>query len=194
MRYLILLLFFVSCVSTVEVVQPSETALATFAGGCFWCMEPPFEKKEGVIEVISGYSGGHVPHPAYKQVTSGSTGHLEVVQVVYDPAIISYKELLDVFWRQVNPTDDGGQFVDRGFQYTTAIFSHGDEQKTLAEQSKEAIAAYFDEPIVTPIREFEIFYPAEEYHQNYYLENPVRYKFYRSRSGRDDFLKEQWGS
>lgn len=168
---------------------------ATFSGGCFWCMEPPFEKLNGVKEVISGYTGGDIKDPTYKEVSSGTTGHVEAVQVVYDPAIITYAELLDVFWRQIDPTDDGGQFADRGSSYLTAIFYHSEEQKMLAEQSKEALEKLgrYDEPVVTPIRPAGPFYRAEGYHQDYYKKNPLQYKYYRSRSGRDKFLDKILG-
>ncbi len=168
---------------------------ATFAGGCFWCMEPPFEKLPGVKEVISGYTGGNEANPTYKEVSAGGTGHLESVEVIFDPAKVSYEKLLDVFWRQIDPTDAGGQFVDRGLQYRTAIFYHSSEQKTLAEKSREAIgkSGRFDKPIVTEVRPAGPFYKAEEYHQDFYKKNPIRYKFYRYNSGRDQFLTKVWG-
>lgn len=168
---------------------------ATFAGGCFWCTESDFEKVDGVIEVISGYSGGHKENPTYEEVSSGSTGHVEAVQVLYDPAKITYEELLDIFWKHVDPTDPGGQFVDRGQQYRTVIFYHNDEQKRLAEKSKQGLAesGRFDKPIVSEIVKFSQFYKAEDYHQDYHKKNPVRYKYYKFRSGRDRFLNEVWG-
>ncbi len=168
---------------------------ATFAGGCFWCMEPPFEKLDGVKEVISGYTGGNVANPTYKQVSDGKTGHLESVQITYDPKKISYSELLDIFWKQINPTDAGGQFVDRGEQYRSAIFYHNEDQKKLAELSKNTLENLniFDSPIVTEILPASEFYPAEEYHQDYYKKRPFRYKFYRRGSGRDKFLQKIWG-
>jgi peptide methionine sulfoxide reductase msrA/msrB len=168
---------------------------ATFAGGCFWCMEPPFEKLDGVSGVVSGYTGGQEEKPTYEEVSAGKTGHVEAVKVLYDPARVSYQELLDVFWRQVDPTDAGGQFVDRGSQYLTAIFYHDEEQKKLAEKSKKELEASgrFDKPVVTPILPAVAFYDAEEYHQDYYRKNGFRYKFYRWGSGRDDFLKKAWG-
>jgi peptide methionine sulfoxide reductase msrA/msrB len=175
---------------------PAEASLAkaTFAGGCFWCMEPPYEKLEGVKEVISGYTGGHTKNPTYKEVTAGNTGHLESVEVIYDPSKVMYEKLLDVFWRQIDPTDNGGQFVDRGSSYLSAIFYHDEEQKRLAERSKADLAASgrFDKPLVTPIRPAGPFYRAEEYHQDYYKKNPLRYKFYRYNSGRDRFLEKVW--
>lgn len=168
---------------------------ATFAGGCFWCMETPFEKLDGVQAVISGYIGGHQDNPNYKDVSRGVTGHLEAVQVIYDPDKITYQKLLDVYWRQFDPTDAGGSFYDRGTQYTSAIFYHTDEQKDLAEASKKALAmsGRFDKPIVTPIRPATKFYAAEEYHQDYYKKNPSHYKSYRAGSGRDRFIKKIWG-
>jgi peptide methionine sulfoxide reductase msrA/msrB len=171
-----------------------ETAEATFAGGCFWCMEPPFEKEEGVLAVLSGYSGGDVENPSYKQVSSGGTGHAEAVRILYDPKIVSYKTLLDIFWRQVDPTDAGGQFVDRGHEYRSAIFYHNDEQKKLAEESKAELEASdrYDKPIVTEILPIKNFFEAEEYHQDYYKENPTKYKFYRYGSGRDQYLNKVW--
>ena len=168
---------------------------ATFAGGCFWCMTPPFEKIDGVKEVISGYTGGHTVNPTYEDVTSETTGHLESVEITYDPAKVSYKKLLDVFWRQINPTDSGGQFVDRGPSYKSAIFYHNEEQKRLAEESKKMLerSGHFDKPIVTEIRPAGPFYRAEEYHQDYWKKNSVRYKFYRYSSGRDQYLTKVWG-
>ncbi|RWZ58191.1 peptide-methionine (S)-S-oxide reductase [Halobacillus fulvus] len=173
---------------------PEGYEVATLAGGCFWCMEPPFEKLEGIAEVVSGYTGGELENPTYGEVSSGSTDHIEAVQVYYDPDVITYEQVLDVFWRQINPTDDEGQFVDRGYQYTTAIFYHNEDQKQIAEQSKEEIAAtgLFDGEIVTPIREAETFYRAEEYHQDYYKKNEFRYDYYRGNSGRDDYLNQIW--
>ncbi len=168
---------------------------ATFAGGCFWCMAPPFEKLDGVKEVVSGYTGGHKVDPAYEEVSSGTTGHVEAVEITYDPAKVSYERLLDVFWRQVDPTDAGGQFVDRGPSYKSVIFYHSEEQKRLAEKSKKELerSGRFDKPIVTEIRPAGPFYRAEEYHQDYWKKNPIRYKFYRYNSGRDQYLAKVWG-
>ena len=168
--------------------------LATFAGGCFWCMEPPFEKVNGVIEVIAGYTGGHKENPTYEEVSSGTTGHVEAIQVKFDPSKVTYSQLLDVFWHQIDPTDSGGQFVDRGAQYRSVIFYHSEEQKMLAEKSKQALekSGRFGKPIVTEIIKATKFYKAEEYHQDYYKKNPIRYKFYRFNSGRDQFLKKEW--
>jgi peptide methionine sulfoxide reductase msrA/msrB len=161
---------------------------ATFAGGCFWCMEKPFEKTDGVISVDSGYTAGKTENPTYKNYGAG--GHIEAVEIAYDPAKVSYEKLLDIFWRQINPTDPDGQFVDRGREYSTAIFYHDEEQKKTAEISKQKLAGskVFDAPIVTPIIPATTFYNAEEYHQDYYKKNPVRYKLYRYGSGRDQFL------
>jgi peptide methionine sulfoxide reductase msrA/msrB len=167
---------------------------ATFAGGCFWCMEPPYEKLEGVKEVISGYTGGHKENPTYEGVSSGTIGHVEAVQVIYDPSKTTYTELLDVFWRQIDPTDSDGQFADRGTQYKTAIFYHSNEQKKLAEKSKEDLkkSGRFQKSIVTKILPAERFYRAEDYHQDYYKNNPTRYKLYQFGSGRDKYLKDKW--
>jgi peptide methionine sulfoxide reductase msrA/msrB len=173
----------------------SKFSKATFAGGCFWCVESDFEKHDGVIEAISGYAGGHSNNPTYEQVSAGGTGHTEAVQVIYDPDKVTYNELLDVFWRHVDPTDTGGQFVDRGSQYRTAIFYHDDEQKRLAEASKQKLAASgrFDKSIVTEIVKLDKFYEAEDYHQDYYKKSTMHYTRYRSGSGRDQFLKKIWG-
>jgi peptide methionine sulfoxide reductase msrA/msrB len=168
---------------------------ATFAGGCFWCVESAFEGKDGVIDVISGYTGGHKENPTYEEVSAGRTGHAEAVQITFDPKRISYEELLDIFWRQIDPTDDGGQFVDRGSQYRSAIFYHSDDQRRIAEQSKANLQELdvHKKPIVTEIVEATVFYRAEEYHQDYHSKNPLRYSFYRLNSGRDSYLKETWG-
>ena len=173
-----------------------KLAKATFAGGCFWCMEPPFEKLPGVARVTSGYTGGKKKSPAYGEVSAGRTRHVEAVQVDFDPTRISYEYLLKVFWRQIDPTDDGGQFADRGSQYRTAIFAHSPEQRELAEASKRELekSGVFDEPIVTPIRWAQPFYAAEDYHQDYYKKNPSHYKRYRVGSGREGFLKSVWGN
>ncbi len=186
------LLSFLSAPVGAEAAGP--TAVSTFAGGCFWCMEPPFEALDGVVDVVSGYSGGSEVDPTYDQVSSGRTGHAEAVQVHYDPTRVSYAKLLDVFWRQVDPTDPGGQFVDRGRQYRTAIFVHDAEQRRLAEASKAELEASgrYDRPLVTEIVPFRAFYPAEEYHQDYGAKNPIRYKYYRYRSGRDQYLEKIW--
>jgi peptide methionine sulfoxide reductase msrA/msrB len=168
--------------------------IATFAGGCFWCTEADFEKLPGVVKVISGYTGGDKGNPSYGEVSSGSTGHVEAVQVYYDPSKMSYEGLLDYFWKHIDPTDGGGQFVDRGSQYRSVIFYHDQEQKRLAEKSKEELGrtGKFNKPISTEILKFTKFYEAEEYHQDYYKKNPLRYKFYRHNSGRDQFLEKAW--
>jgi len=168
--------------------------VATFAGGCFWCVESDFEKVHGVVNVVSGYTGGQEIHPTYQDVAAGETGHLEAVQVRFDPMQVTYEALLDVFWRQVDPTDPGGQFVDRGMQYRTAIFYHTDEQKREAEASKQKLdsSGVFTRPIATEILPFSVYYQAEEYHQGYSKRNPDRYKIYRRGSGRDQFLQSIW--
>ncbi|UCF94121.1 MAG: peptide-methionine (R)-S-oxide reductase MsrB [Desulfobacterales bacterium] len=168
---------------------------ATFAGGCFWCVESDFEKFDGVVEVMSGYTGGQTENPTYREVSAGGTGHAEAVQVRYDPQKITYKELLDIFWRHVDPTDPDGQFVDRGSQYRPAIFYHDEEQRRLAEASRKELeeSGRFAKPIATEIVKFEKFYPAEDYHQDYYKKSALRYKFYRYNSGRDQFLRKVWG-
>lgn len=168
--------------------------LATFAGGCFWCMVKPFDEQPGIVSVISGYTGGHVPNPTYEQVCSDTTGHYEAVQITYDPALFPYERLLELFWQQIDPTDPGGQFGDRGDSYRTAIFVHDEEQRALAEASKRELEASgrFAEPIVTPIVPAAPFYPAEEYHQYYYKKNELRYKAYFAGSGRERFIREAW--
>ena len=172
----------------------ANTHSAVFAGGCFWCTESDFEKVDGVVKVLSGYTGGTVQNPTYKEVSAGGTGHVEAVMVVYDPAKVSYARLLDYFWRHVDPTDAGGQFVDRGNQYRSVIFYASEEERQMAEASKKALAASgrFDRPIVTDILPLGKFYEAEDYHQDYYKNNPIRYKWYRSGSGRDQFLRQAW--
>lgn len=176
-------------------VESSEVARAIFAGGCFWCMESPFEKIPGVIEVYSGYTGGKVLNPTYKQVSAGGTGHTEAVEVLFDPQRVDYAQLLEVFWRQIDPTDAGGQFVDRGQQYRSGIYPLNEQQQKLAEASKQQLAASgrFKRSIVTEIVAAGKFYRAEEYHQNYYKKNPLRYRYYRYGSGRDKFLDRFWG-
>jgi peptide methionine sulfoxide reductase msrA/msrB len=174
--------------------RPEKTAEAVFAGGCFWCTESDFEKVDGVVEVISGYTGGRVAKPTYEQVSAGGTGHVEAVKVVYDPAKVSYEQLLEVFWHHVDPTDAGGQFVDRGSQYRSVIFYASDSERQKAEASKQELGASgrFGKPIVTEILPLGPFYPAEEYHQDYYKKNPIRYRYYRYGSGRDQFLEKVW--
>ena len=176
--------------------QNENVEKATFAGGCFWCMEHPFEKLDGVTEVISGYTGGHKVNPTYKEVSAGGTGHVEAVQITYDSDKISYADLLDVYWRQVDPTDAGGSFVDRGSQYRSVIFYHNDEQKRVAEISKENLdkSGRYEKPVVTEVVKFSEFYKAEEYHQDYYKKHSLKYKYYRYRSGRDQYLRKIWGN
>jgi len=168
---------------------------AIFAGGCFWCMEHPFDEIDGVISVTSGYTGGSKNHPTYQEVSSGTTGHAEAVQVIYEPAKVSYQKLVDVFWHNVDPLTPNAQFCDHGTQYRSAIFYLDDEQKHVAEASKEALtkSGKFDKPIVTQIVAASTFWPAEDYHQHYYKTNPVRYKFYRYNCGRDQRLEQLWG-
>ena len=181
--------------ATAGVEVPPGHAVATFAGGCFWCMEPPYEKLAGVDAVISGYTGGTKVNPTYEEVSSGGTGHAEAVQVVYDPKKVTYEQLLDVFWHNVDPTVKDRQFCDGGTQYRTAIFYHDQAQRQAAEASKAALdkSKPFREPIVTQIAMAGPFYPAEDYHQDYYKKNPVRYQIYRSGCGRDARLKQLWG-
>jgi peptide methionine sulfoxide reductase msrA/msrB len=173
-----------------------KTATAVFAGGCFWCTESDFEKVPGVIDAISGYTGGHVKNPSYEQVSAGGTGHMESVKVIYDPSKVTYKQLLEYFWQHVDPTDPGGEFVDRGPQYRSAIFYANEKQKRLAEKTKARLEAsgVFKKPIATLILPLGPFYPAEKYHQDYYKKNPIRYHFYRYNSGRDQFLKGTWAN
>ncbi len=181
---------------TAESVANAEgLAHATFAGGCFWCMEPPFDKLEGVVSTTSGYIGGHQRDPTYRQVSAGGTGHTEAVDIVFDPSKTSYQELLHVFWRNIDPLAIDRQFCDGGSQYRTGIYTHGQEQLRLAEDSKQALerSGRFDRPIVTEIEPAGDFYPAEQYHQGYYLKNSSRYKMYRAGCGRDRRLKELWG-
>ena len=195
------LLALVCSIALVALVQPGslaqaqkpELARATFAGGCFWCMEPPFDKIAGVVSTTSGYAGGRTKNPTYEQVSAGGTGHAEVVQIVYDPAKVSYEKLLDVFWHNVDPLDAGGQFCDRGDSYRTGIFYHTDEQRTQAEASKRKMQEKLGKPIVTAIVAAGPFYAAEDYHQDYYSKNPVRYNYYRWRCGRDERLEAVWG-
>jgi peptide-methionine (S)-S-oxide reductase len=170
-----------------------ELATATFAGGCFWCMEPPFDELDGVVTTTSGYTGGDKADPTYEEVSAGRTGHAEAVQIVYDPRRITYARLLEVFWRNIDPTTPDRQFCDAGSQYRSAIFVHDDTQRRLAEESKAAVARQLGRPVVTEIVPASRFYPAEEYHQDYYRKNPIRYKFYRYGCGRDQRLEALWG-
>jgi peptide-methionine (S)-S-oxide reductase len=169
------------------------TAVAIFAGGCFWCMEHPFDELVGVIATTSGYTGGNTPNPTYEQVSAGGTAHAESVRVTYDPSKVSYEKLLDVYWRNIDPLAVDRQFCDEGSQYRSAIFYTTSEQQTLAEASKQKVQEEFDKPIATQIVAAGRFYPAEEYHQDYYRKNPLRYKFYRLKCGRDQRLQQLWG-
>jgi len=198
MRNIILLLPFLFSISALltAFATPARGEIilkkATFAGGCFWCMEKPFEELAGVRNVVSGYIGGATANPTYENYAAG--GHIEAVEIDFDPAVVTYRQLLEVFWRQIDPTDGGGQFVDRGHAYTSAIFYHNEEQKQAAEESRAALekSGIFAKPIVTAIQPATTFYPAEDYHQDYYKNNPLRYKFYRANSGRDRFLEKAW--
>jgi peptide-methionine (S)-S-oxide reductase len=178
-----------------QTAASSNAVKATFAGGCFWCMEEAFEGVPGVLSVVSGYTGGHLPDPTYQQVSAGTTGHAEAIEVLYDPTRVSYSKLLEVFWRNIDPITPNAQFCDHGSQYRAAIFYHNDEQQKLAEQSKQALidSKRFSAPIVTEIVMVSTFYPAEEYHQDYYKKNPLRYKFYKYNCGRAQRLEERWG-
>ncbi|MBD2394000.1 peptide-methionine (S)-S-oxide reductase MsrA [Cyanobacterium aponinum UTEX 3222] len=187
-------------ISIFLILSPSANAetdkiqTATFAGGCFWCMEPPYDKVEGVISTTSGYTGGNVKNPTYKQVSQGQTGHAEAVQVKYDSSKINYEYLLDIFWKNIDPTVKNRQFCDVGNQYRSGIFYHSEEQKQLALASREKVEKQLNGKIYTEITPVKDFYPAEEYHQDYYKKNPLLYKYYRFRCGRDQRLKELWGS
>ncbi|ADE16235.1 peptide methionine sulfoxide reductase [Nitrosococcus halophilus Nc 4] len=176
-------------------VDDKDLAKATFAGGCFWCMEPPFDKLEGVISTTSGYIDGQLENPTYEEVSAGKTGHAEAIQVLYDPKKVSYAKLLEVFWHNIDPLTANRQFCDQGNQYRPAIFYHNEEQQRLAEESKTQLAhsGRFDQPIVTEIKPATPFYTAEKYHQNYYQKNPIRYKLYRFACGRDQRLQQLWG-
>lgn len=187
--------FYAAADGTPESSPSADLATATFAGGCFWCMEKPFDHLAGVQSTTSGYTGGTLVNPTYEQVSAGGTGHVESVQVVYDPAQVSYEELLAVFWKNVDPFDNRGQFCDKGSQYRAKIFVQDDQQQQLAEASKQRLQEQFaNSPIATAIEPAQVFYPAEDYHQDYYLKHPVRYNFYRMACGRDKRLAEVWGS
>ncbi|CAM3982776.1 peptide-methionine (S)-S-oxide reductase MsrA [Lederbergia lenta] len=168
--------------------------IATFAGGCFWCMVKPFDEQPGISAVISGYTGGTTENPTYEEVCSGLTGHTEAVQITFDPTVFSYDKLLDLFWMQIDPTDSGGQFYDRGVSYRPVIYYHTEQQKLLAEQSKKDLedSGRFDRPIVVPIEKAQTFYPAEDYHQQFYKKNPQRYTSYQMGSGRAGFIQRHW--
>ncbi|MEB3100318.1 peptide-methionine (R)-S-oxide reductase MsrB [Ferviditalea candida] len=174
--------------------QSEKHQPATFAGGCFWCMVTPFEELPGIVKVVSGYTGGHLENPTYEEVCSETTGHAEAVQITFNPRIFPYEKLLEIYWQQIDPTDEGGQFHDRGSSYRTAIFYHNEEQRIKAEESKRRLSASgrFAKPIVTEILPAQAFYPAEEYHQDYHKKNPLRYKMYRKGSGRDEFIEQNW--
>lgn len=178
-----------------EDKMPNNTKTATFAGGCFWCMEAAFQLLDGVVDAVAGYTGGDIDNPTYEQVSSGTTGHYEAVQVTYDPATISYEDLLDVFWKSIDPTDTKGQFADKGPQYKTVIFYHNEEQKKLAEKSKQKLedSKKFDKPIATAILAAQEFYPAEDYHQDYFQKNKLQYNLYKKGSGRESFFEQTWG-
>jgi peptide-methionine (S)-S-oxide reductase len=173
--------------------DPPKPAVAIFAGGCFWCVEADFDKVPGVISTTSGYINGRTPNPTYEQVSRGGTGHAEAVEIVFDPAKVSYEKLLDVFWQNVDPLTKDAQFCDHGDQYRSAIFYQGDAQRQLAEKSKVAVQVRFKEPVQTEIAAAGTFYKAEDYHQDYHLKNPIRYKFYRFNCGRDARLQQLWG-
>jgi len=178
-----------------DMSDKSQLEIATFAGGCFWCMQPFFDNTKGVKKTTVGYSGGHMANPSYEEVSSGDTGHAESIQIEFDPKEVSYEKLLDLYWHNIDPTQVDGQFVDEGAQYRTVIFYHNDEQKRIAEESKKALAASgrFDKPIVTAIEPATTFYPAEEYHQKYYLKSTFQYNMYHDNSGRHETLEKEWG-
>ncbi|ATJ83457.1 peptide-methionine (S)-S-oxide reductase MsrA [Halomonas beimenensis] len=184
------------CLLALGVIAPAQAAeprTAIFGGGCFWCMEQAYDKVEGVVETTSGYTGGHVENPTYEQVSAGVTGHIEVVKVEYDPEIVDYATLLHVFWRNIDPFVENRQFCDVGDTYQSAIFPLDERQRELAEASLEEVAERFDRDIATRIIDFEAFYPAEDYHQNYYVDNAMRYRYYKSACGRSERLEEIWG-
>ena len=186
------ILLTIAALALLGVAPQRHLAKATFAGGCFWCMEPPFEGRKGVISVTSGYTGGRIDKPTYEAVSAGYTGHREAVEIVFDPALISYQVLLNIYWHNVDPFDHSGQFCDHGEQYRTAIYVHDAEQKRLAEASKQAVGVRFHRDVATDILPAGPFFAAEEYHQDYYKKNPLRYKFYRFNCGRDQRLREVW--
>ena len=181
------------CLASFSAAEAQELAKATFAGGCFWCMEPPFDKLDGVISTTSGYTGGQTANPTYQQVSAGKTGHTEAVEIVYDPGKVNYARLLEVFWRNIDPLTANAQFCDKGSQYRAAIFVHDETQRRLAEESRAVVAQHLRKPVVTEIEAASKFWPAEDYHQDYYRKNPIRYKLYRTYCGRDKHLEELWG-
>lgn len=193
-RFIALFLLAIAAATTSAAAQTPQTASVVLAGGCFWCMEPPFDKTDGVLSTISGYSGGKQAKPTYEQVSAGSTGHVEVVKVEYDPAKVSYEKLLDIFWRNIDPVDADGQFCDKGSQYRSAIFYGNEKEKELAEASKQQVAAKLGQAVATDLLPAAEFYPAEDYHQDYYTKNPLKYKFYRYGCGRDARLEAVWGA
>ncbi len=204
MKLLIKLFFIISIISANNLYANTKmekennterVETATFAGGCFWCMQPPFDKLDGVVSTFVGYTGGATEYPTYEEVCSGSSGHAEAIEVVFDPSKISYTELLNTFWRNINPTTLNGQFADRGTQYRTAIFYHSDDQQIQGQASKDALqkSGKYAQPIVTEITQATTFYKAEEYHQKYYMKDPYRYKSYKIGSGRADHIKKMWG-
>ncbi|HEY7644081.1 MAG TPA: peptide-methionine (S)-S-oxide reductase MsrA [Hyphomicrobiales bacterium] len=193
MRLITTIAVFLALIAGSAAAQTQQTATAVFAGGCFWCMEPPFDKTDGVISTISGYTGGQKANPTYEEVSSGTTGHFESVKVEYDPAKVTYEQLLEVYWPNVDPFDSSGQFCDKGDQYRSAIFYGNEKEKELAEASKKQMAAKLGKPIETLILPAAQFYPAEDYHQDYYKKNPLKYKFYRYGCGRDARLAAVWG-
>ena len=181
------------CLVSVGAADAQALAKATFAGGCFWCMEPPFDALDGVVSTTSGYTGGHTANPTYEQVSAGKTGHAEAVEIVYDPRKVTYPQLLEVFWRNIDPLTANAQFCDTGSQYRSSIFVHDETQRRLAEDSKGVVGARLRKPVVTEIVAASKFWPAEDYHQDYYKKNPIRYKFYRTSCGRDRRLEAIWG-
>jgi len=193
------IIFLIPCLITAkgaDMASDKQLEIATFAGGCFWCMQPFFDHTKGVIKTTVGYTGGHEANPSYEDVSSGSTGHAESIQIEFDPKEVSYAKLLEIFWHNIDPTQVNGQFVDEGTQYRTAIFYHSDEQKRIAEKSKQLLAASgrFDRPVVTQIVPATTFYPAEEYHQKYYLKSTFQYNMYHDHSGRPEYLEKTWGN
>ena len=186
------ILFIIVLLFAGEVMAEAKSATATFAGGCFWCMHGEFAAIPGVSRVVSGYTGGTVKNPTYEEVSRGGTGHVEAIEVTYDPAKVSYRQLLDVFWRNIDPLDEYGQFCDKGSQYRAGIFYHDEEQKELAEASREKVQGMFSKPVATIVKQAVEFYPAEDYHQDFYIKNKTRYKMYRMGCGRDERLEELW--
>ena len=184
---------FLGLASIPPSAQAQETAIATFAGGCFWCIEADFDKVPGVLETVSGYTGGRTDNPTYRKISGGGTGHHEALRITYDPRKVSYEQLLTVFWHSIDPVDSGGQFCDRGEPYETAVFVHDEEQRRLADESKAAAMKALGKEIFTPVETAAKFYPAEDYHQDYYTKSPLRYRYYRWNCGRDQRVKELWG-